>query len=136
MTDIPPERVAAAMHTDIENLPTGYEEDLTAAEHLIDEYVEPHASGGQSDAVETCAVYVAAAFISGTEGAAPISSVDRESATIEFDVENMSAESRDFWARATMADPTNRLDNATKSGPAFEFGSFGSQTGQGRRYRR
>ena len=132
MATVPAARVAAAMHTSIDDLPTGYEEDITAAEHLIDAYVTPHASSGQADAVETCGVYVAAAFIRGTDGAAPLSSIDRESATLSFDVQNMSPEARDFWARATMTDPTGRLASAADSGPDFEFGTFGSQTGQGR----
>lgn len=130
--DIPPSRVADAMHTDTASLPTGYEEDITAAEHLLEEYVEPHAVDSQADAVETAGVYAAAAFINGTEGAAPLASVQRESSTLEFDVANMSDEARDFWQRALMADPTGRLDQATKSSASFEFGAFGSQTGQGR----
>lgn len=132
MVDVPPERVADAMHTDgVSDLPTGYAEDITSAEYLIEEYVEPHATDDQSNAVETAGVYVAAAFIGGTEGAAPLASIDRESAALEFDIGNMSPEARDFWARATMVDPTGRLKAASEGTTAFSFDSLGSQSGQG-----
>lgn len=124
MVDIPPERVAASLHVEVTDLPTGYDEDITRAEHVVEQFVEPHADPEDTDAVESTAVCVAAAFIAGEEGDAPVSSVQSDTRSYSIDVGNMSDESRDKWAQATMIDPTGRLSSAATGGAGFEFSSF------------
>lgn len=130
MVDIPKDRVAGALHKDASELPTGHEEDITTAEAVIEQYVEPHTGPDEQDAMLSAAVNVAAAFIAGTEGDAPISSVSRDTGSVSIDVGNMSDEARDHWARAQMIDPTDQLSSAGEDTASFSFSSLGSQTGQ------
>lgn len=144
MADIPPERVADAMHTTKDELPTGYTEDILAAEILLERQIEPHADGSDADAVTTTGVYVAAAFITGTEGDAHVEDIERESSAFSFDLDGMSDEAKDFWSRAVMFDPTGKLEDASENTVEFQFGAAGGssnqprgfQTGHGRNRRR
>lgn len=127
MVTIPPERVADALHTDYSQLPTGYNEDIKTAEHVINTYVEPYSD--EADIVESTGVYAAAAFVAGTEGDAPISDVETETASYTIDVSNMSDVARDHWSRAIMLDPTGNLSDISEGGgsPGFTFDSISSR---------
>lgn len=112
--------VAEAMHLDgPDDLPAGSQFDITAAEELVSNQVEPYADADEGDIVEKCAVFVAAAFIEGTDGDSVVSSVQRDSQSISFDTDAASDEAQSFWHRAQAFDPTGRLGNDTASGSGF-----------------
>ena len=119
MVELDEQRVAKALHREVSELPTGYEEDILVAEQVIEEYVEPHSDA--THLIETTGVYVAAAFIAGSEGEAPLNSIQSETTSIGIDVANMSDVSRDRWARAKMIDPSGKLGDLEMDGPSFEF---------------
>lgn len=114
MVDITHTEVANALHLASESdLPDGANADIDAAETLVSEQVEPAADTSSSGMVHKCAVYVACAFITGTEGDIAISDLQRESASITFDTENASDEAVDYWKRAEAFDPTGKLGSST-----------------------
>lgn len=119
MVDISDQDVADALHTDVSGLPTGVESDIKAAEELVGFEVEPYASETESELVKKVTAYVAASFITGTEGDAPVSSMSRADAAISFDTSALSAEGMSFWKRAQALDPTDRLGRDTIGFEAF-----------------
>lgn len=121
MVSITEDQVANALHLDngAADLPTGASLDIEAAEELVGEDVEPYTD--KSALVKKTAIYVACAFLTGTEDDFAISSISRESATISYDTANTSKEASDFWTRAKTIDPTDRLGRETVS-----FTSIGS----------
>lgn len=125
MVTIDTERVADALHVDEDELPSGVNEDIAVAKTLIESRVEPHADSDDDDLVESTAVLVAAAFVAGTEGDAPISSVQTENSRWSVDVSNMSDEMRDLWARAMLLDPTNQLRASSGETTPFVFNTSG-----------
>lgn len=120
MVTVNKQDVADAMHlSGTSELPDGHEADIDAAEVLVGEQVEPHAADGSTGMVNQCAVYVAAAFIAGTEGDHAVSELTRESATVRFDTDAASDEAVDFWNRAQAFDPTGRLGSNTGGSDAL-----------------
>lgn len=111
MVTITDAEVADALHTTVAELPTGYESDIDSAEIVVGAQVEPYASN--PDLVKRVAIYVACAFIEGSEDAYAVKQVRRESATLSFGVDQTSEASRDFWMRAVAVDPTGRLGRST-----------------------
>lgn len=112
-------------HADATALPDGYESDVTAAETLVENQLEPHAKPRDAEAIEWTATFIAAAFIVGGEtskSGGDITRLSRESATVEYDLSSMSSEARDFWSRAEAMDPTGLL--ASARGSVF-FRSYG-----------
>lgn len=120
MVNVTDQDVVDALHLDsVSDLPSGYAADIEAAEDIVGVQVEPHTD--ESALVHQCAVFVACAFITGTEGDAPVSSLERESASVSFDTDASSDEAVDYWERAKAFDPTGRLgQSAGSSGSLFE----------------
>lgn len=120
MVSVDESDVADAMHLDsVEDLPSGYTNDIEAAVALVESQVEPYADADDQSLVDQCAVYVAAAFVGGTEGDAVVRQMQRESQSVTFDTETASDEAMDFWHRAQAFDPTGRLGTDTQ-GVSFE----------------
>lgn len=110
--------VADAMHlTSPAEFPAGVQSDIRAAETLVENQVQPYAD--DETMVGQCAVYVAAAFIAGTDGDLTVERVSRESQTIAFDTDTASPEAVSFWERAKAFDPTGRLGENVASGSGF-----------------
>lgn len=113
--------VADALHLDGEtDLPTGADADVSAAETMVGAQVEPYID--DSALVAKICVYVACAFITGTEGDNAISSIQKETATISYDTDTTSPESQSYWHRAKAMDTSNRLGRSTMT-----FKTHGSQ---------
>lgn len=118
--EITAQQVADAMHLGgVSELPTGYEFDIEAAEQLVEDQVEPYAASNDTAVVEKTAVFVAAAFVSGTEDDHAVEQISRESQTIVYDTDAGSDEGADYWSRAVAFDPTGRLGTDT-SATGFE----------------
>lgn len=111
MVTITEQEVTEALHlSSTSDLPTGASSDIATAEELVGAQVEPYTS--ESLLVERCAIYVACAFITGSEGEGALSQIQRDTATISYDTEGVSDESVDYWMRARAVDPTGRLGSS------------------------
>jgi hypothetical protein len=120
MVSISGSNVADALHlSGTSELPDGYKADISAAETIVGTQVEPYVDGGEQGMVKQCAVFVAAAFISGTEDDQPIKQMQRESQSLTFDTNAASDEAADMWSRAQAFDPTGRLGQNTTPDAQF-----------------
>lgn len=118
MVTITEHEVADALHLEsASELPAGAESDIASAEYLVGDQVEPHTDA--SDRVKQTAIFVAAAFITGTENDVPVQSISRNGASISYASEFISEEGMDHWARAQAMDPSDRLGRDTIGFDAF-----------------